>query len=501
MKKISLFLASVAMLAAFSSCNKDNKGDINLDDIVLDGFYVYGDATGEPSKVLPKFAMAAGHNEALKDGKTQEIKDAFNTPRPGMYEKYIWLEAGKDFALIENQGKDKVFYGAELKPVDGLSDNPNVTGVLQGKLIIGENAPKMQVSETGMYHIVLDKNLVTEEDYGVLEFAQIIVQRAKWGIRGHNNGWGYTPADEEKVNADGTITYTWNEVEFKAGVEFKFSSCEGWKISLDLDGKVKAETSFGYKDGKLTLTSDNIKVEKKGVYSISLTYTPKSGDLGNSFEFSTKYIRDVELLYPEELYLTGTDFGNWTWGSEGVVSMIPVHSEEGHFWAVRKLTANHGFKFNPVNIKDNWDNAFGSMTNNVGCTTDEEGNCIVEEDGLYMIEVSYPDDQINIHKAELFGCDEPFANLTWAAIDAAKYTINSDGTASYTLKANGAHLRSFVKSAFDPEVKNWWHREFTLADDGKIAYRGTGGDSGNTTGVVAGKTVTLDFNAGTGTIK
>lgn len=48
---------------------------------------------------------------------------------------------------------------------------------------------------------------------------------------------------------------------------------------------------------------------------------------------------------------------------------------------------------------------------------------------------------------------------------------------------------------------NWWHRELGVSG-GKIVYRAAGDevqDSFDT--VAAGQTITLDFNAGTGTIK
>jgi len=46
---------------------------------------------------------------------------------------------------------------------------------------------------------------------------------------------------------------------------------------------------------------------------------------------------------------------------------------------------------------------------------------------------------------------------------------------------------------------DWWTREFNIID-GKIEYRGNGGDQAAVP-VTAGKVVTLDFNAGTGTIE
>ena len=45
---------------------------------------------------------------------------------------------------------------------------------------------------------------------------------------------------------------------------------------------------------------------------------------------------------------------------------------------------------------------------------------------------------------------------------------------------------------------DWWRSEWGVTD-GKIAYRGNGGDP--VTPVTAGQTITLDFNAGTATIK
>ena len=94
-------MTAAALLAAFSSCEK--KPAVDLGSVVLDGFYVYGEATGNADKVLSQNAMAAGFNEVEK------------ATRAGMYEKYIYLEGGKDFALIENSNKDKKFYGADYR--------------------------------------------------------------------------------------------------------------------------------------------------------------------------------------------------------------------------------------------------------------------------------------------------------------------------------------------------------------------------------------------------
>ena len=63
MKKTLIFASMLAAMVAFTSCDEGkNGGDINLDDIVLDGFYVYGPATGS-DKVESKNAMSAGNIE------------------------------------------------------------------------------------------------------------------------------------------------------------------------------------------------------------------------------------------------------------------------------------------------------------------------------------------------------------------------------------------------------------------------------------------------------
>ena len=105
MKKIALFMSALALMT-FASCDK-NDGP-SLDDVVEDGFFVAGPATG--SDVLaPQYMMTAGINEVDK------------AARDGMYEKYIVLEAGKDFYLTLNEAGESLRYSAELQDINKLS--------------------------------------------------------------------------------------------------------------------------------------------------------------------------------------------------------------------------------------------------------------------------------------------------------------------------------------------------------------------------------------------
>lgn len=477
MKKITYLMASIAMLAAFSSCKKDNTGDVDFSQMMLDGFYAYGDATGSKD-VLKQNAMAAGFNEVDKAN------------RAGMYEKYIWLEAGKDFSLIEKEGDNKIFYGAELVEVNygydetdpdckNFADNPNMK-ILQGRMIIGENAPKMQVKESAMYHIVLDNN-----KEGDLEYPQIILQKATWGVRGGMNSWGFTPG-EETVNPDGTIVYTWKDQSLAKNGEFKFASCHGWKINLDEDGNVKAEVSFGDNNG-LEVGAPNFKVEKAGLYDLTLTYKPSHGKLADSFSYEITLTQESTM--PETMYINGNDFGgeNWDWNSPNIVEMTPVHSHEGMFWAVRYMTTTTEFKFCAQKA---WNGDFTQLGTNEGFIT--PGNNKVEADGIYTIIVDIPGDKITVMPAEVYGMGDCFGGWTEGANPFA-----AEGTVmKATLKADG-NLRMYAK--IPGNDGNWWQSEFNIYD-GAIVYRATGGDQAAVT-AGAGQTVELDFNAGTGSIK
>lgn len=476
MKKLLYLLSAVALMAGVTACEgNNNEGPTPNGPIAFDGFYIYGEAVGT-QEFLAVNQMAAGSNEVTK------------SLREGMFEKYIWLEGGKDFSLVENKAGNKVFYGAELAEVNygfdaddptckNFADNPNMK-IQAGKMIIGADAPAMQVPTTGMYHIVLDNNA-----QGDLEYPQIIIQPAEWGVRGGMNGWGFTPG-ERTINADGSVTYAWKDQNLAKGGEFKFGSCHGWKINLDVDGAVKAEVSLGLTDGKLhNAAKDNIKVEKAGLYDLTLTWKPAAGAVADAFSYEV--ILTQESTLPETMYIIGNDFGNWTWEDAGVVEMVPVHSNPGKFWAVRYMTTTTEFKFCAQKA---WNGEFTGLKDNTGYIT--PNNCQVEADGLYLIIVDLNGDAVSVAPAKIYGIGDAFGS--W---DAATYPfeVAADGTATITT-AKAGNLRMYV-----PASNEWWHAEFNIYD-GKIAFR-AGGNDQEAVAVQAGQTVTLNFNAGTGSIQ
>ena len=94
----------------------------------------------------------------------------------------------------------------------------------------------------------------------------------------------------------------------------------------------------------------------------------------------------------------------------------------------------------------------------------------------------------------MFGMGDAFGGWT-EGMDAALFKA-ADGKLSATTTGAG-ELRMYVASSIS--TSDWWTREFVILN-GKIAYRGAGGDQERVP-VTAGQKVTLDFNAGTGVIE
>ena len=488
MKKISLFMSALALVVfCFSSCDPDKKKG-GLEGVVEDGFYVCGEATAIPDLAADNAAkglMAAGTNEVTK------------TKRAGMYEKYIALEANKEFQLILREGKTEIRYGAELALSDTLegSDVPQIR-VYQG--VMAENT-KMKVTESGLYHIILDLN-----QEGDLKDKLIMVVPVEWGVRGAMNGWGYTAMTTPEFNKT-SMTFVLDEALVKDAGTFKFAHSNGWKFQLDQAGLVKAENNLGSdatEDGgaykSLLPGGKNLPIER-GYWKIELKWTLEGGALEKSFVYTPTKTKDYTPAY-EHLYMIGTDFGNWDWTSEGIVELAPVNEGdggrgEGQFWCVRYFKADNGFKFS---AEKNWDAPFASRAtmseSAVAVTYDGDGNVHVPADGFYMVHIDLKNDKMTIEEPAVYGIGDAFG--AWdKEMAAAKFVANGQ-VMEVTTSAAG-NLRIYATSSLTDS--DWWTREFNIIG-GKIVYRGKGGDQ-EAVPIAANKKITLDFNAGTGTIE
>ena len=170
---------------------------------------------------------------------------------------------------------------------------------------------------------------------------------------------------------------------------------------------------------------------------------------------------------------------NPDWGAEA----------EGQFWTVRYFSAGKGFKFN---TEKKWGGDFWGLTTNEGFT-ESGGNCVVAEDGFYMVHVDLKREIVHVEPARIYGIGSCFGGWNEGMEDAL---FKADGkTLKATTVAEG-EVRMYAASSI--ATSDWWTREFVFFD-GKIAYRGNGGDQDRVT-VLKGQEITLDFNAGTATV-
>ena len=171
--------------------------------------------------------------------------------------------------------------------------------------------------------------------------------------------------------------------------------------------------------------------------------------------------------------------------------MTPVHSHPGAFWAIRYMTTTTEFKFC---AKKEWNGDFTGLTTNTGFET--PGNNKVTADGMYMIYVDLENDAITVEPANVYGMGDVYGG--WDAAK-AENLFTLDGTTLTSTAPTAGHIRMYAAAPTGVEGVDWWQMEFNVFD-GKIEYRGGGGDQA-AVAVTAGQKVTLNFNAGTGSIQ
>lgn len=351
MKKFGILMCAFAAMAiSFTSCDPNKGGgEKNLDDIVENGFYVIGDATGFEaisSEGAVATAMAGGLNEV--DG----------AARSGMFEKYIVLEGGKNFQLVKKEGSSKVIYGAALSARKLATDGDSIEGYFGA---LTENAT-MKVEKTGFYHIILDLCEASNLPGG----PQIVVAPADgFGIAGSMNSWGSTAANQVSAIEAGTkeITWTWNDVVLQNAAEFKFKHSNCWKINLDDAELVKANTNLG-KD--MIPNGANLTGFEPGMYTIELKFKMAKGDIKNSFSYTANRTGDLVATDYSNCHVcvvgdavaeqTGAETDpagpeGWTWGNRFDMG-TPIVNGTVYTWTASVQMVAGGCKIRSLNAND-----------------------------------------------------------------------------------------------------------------------------------------------------
>ncbi|MBR1699362.1 MAG: SusF/SusE family outer membrane protein [Bacteroidales bacterium] len=307
----------------------------------------------------------------------------------------------------------------------------------------------------------------------VLLVAEAGTDPAYWGVVGTINSWGVP--DRILFEKDGKLVS--NEIQLSASDEIKIRQNEAWDVNR---GGAFAELGQAF---AVENNGANIKVGRDA--KVVVVYDPAA----ETITLEGEYTGEAPSL-PETMYIIGDGVGGWDWGADYIVNMTPVNGKPGQFWAIRNIEAGKGFKFCAVK---EWNGDFTGLGEDSGYTV-SDGNCFVAENGVYMIYVDSENKKVCVEPAKVYGMGSCFGGWT-EAMENALFTA-ADGKLSITVAASG-ELRIYAASSI--ATSDWWTREFIILD-GKIAYRGNGGDQ-ERVNVNAGQKVTLDFNAGTGTIE
>ncbi len=228
------------------------------------------------------------------------------------------------------------------------------------------------------------------------------------------------------------------------------------------------------------------------------------------------YVPPVTIELPTKMHIVGSFAASNGWSV-----FVPLHaaySQEGYFYGMAYFAAGDEFKVNPDDAWKGNDKGFGQMTVNeseagLSAAGDGDGaNIKVDNAGLYTVlvvtkisngAISYT---LSVLPAKLyvFGACAPNQDNSWAFDDANLFVNGTDGTATSPALGGSGEIRLSVDCGID-----WWKTEFTIMGDGTLFYRNCdipnnwADDLGADYSFAgeAGKSIKLDFNAGTGVMQ
>ncbi len=481
--KFRLMWLLAAAVFAFTACDKDDE-DNKPPILVEDGLYIVGEATPWTDYDL-KGQFAGGINEVGQVARTT------------MFEKYVALEANKTFKIVEIAGSQAIEYGPDnLQDVatNGEREQPNVTA----KVGSYKTGGTYTVTQSGLYHIVLDKELQKVA----------IIPVPYWGILG-----GCTPYGWNDDNTHMTLTGNFSKdslvfqitgLELRQG-DFKFRYGSGWKFELNTEATVKANTNFGGTIDALVPGGSNIVFDKanEGIYTVKIKWSAQTGGLG----MTAKLIKTGDVVplpeYPETLYMIGDGVGTWNW-DETDLPMIATHSHPYMFWKIVWLNATGGFKFAP---KKMWANDFGKTGEMSADSVYNKGSDNVPVPGTagyYMVVVDLKENKISISDPKVHLIGATIGNKWDAPVADGQFTVdNANEVITITKALSAGELRMHVWHKWfplqTPQAVSWWQAEFIILNN-KIKFRGTGGDQERVNLTAGTYKIDLNFKTGAGSI-
>lgn len=467
------------LCVSFGLTNCSDNENWKIVEAVPEGVYLSGSAT-----VFSAVGPAAAFKVASLDQDADKTDYPEIVSTPDMQIAYTWLKAGGELFVTKadkegntvNYGKGALVSGVTYKAEEG--------------------GAAFTVEKDGLYQVIYNQKdghlTILPADFGVIGDA------TPEGWNGETLFESVT-FDEKML----TVTYKGTFSFGKGSMKVRFGKDWGILVPYGDKGNILVHTnegSSGSADNEIKLTSSpvdlkpggkNLEVSVGAAYEVTMIFSLRTG----KFTISAAQGEIIVPTYPEELYMIGEEFGNWDWSAESIVKMAPVHSVEGAFWTIKYFTAGKGFKWASAK---SWDDAkfnFAGLSENKGFTVGD--NASVEKDGLYMVYIDMKADKIVIEEPKVYGKGDAFGGWD-EGVDPVAFTLKDKLITATTKNTEEKNLRMYATSSLAKDV-DWWKMEFNIFD-GKIVYRGTGGDQ-EAVPVKAGAKVTLDFSTDTGTIE
>ncbi len=480
MKKIFQYIATLILpLIVLAGCEDNENWKIITD--IQPGTYVTGEAL-----IYSAVATSASLKAAALDNAPE------GTNVVGIY---TWIKAGKEFSIlkVDTEG-NQISYGKGTS----VATSPFETVDLQA------DASGFTVSEDGLYYVAMNN-----------ADNQLTIVPAKFGVIGDATpgGWDSETVMTQNFNEEQAIV----EMTLKDAVldkkQIKFRYAQSWGIAIPYGGAtVTIHSNMGNTSDPrsvLPLTAafseclgggENFSLDKKGTYDVILQLDLRSGLFSGKADLTGEDTSSAEL--PETMFINGSPFSEgWDWAV--APEMTPVHSHDGMFWGIYYFEAGAEMKFNSAMAWNGDD--FGVATEDaIGYGEYESGgnNLKIEQAGYYQVVVitTLSEDKKSVLKKIVLSEPVPYVIGDCAAggwdnqlADADKFVLQGDSYVSPALNAGA--LRICIKL----EGCDWWQTEFNIFD-GKIVYRGKGGDQ-ESIQAAEGKKAYLKFSDDTGRIE
>ena len=469
MKNILKYLSAALLLVlTITSCH-DNDNWVIIED-VQPGNYVTGDAT-----IYSAASTSASFKRADLDG-FEDVNDVLSI--------YTWLKAGASFNILKvNADGEPVSYGM----------GSSVASSAYTTYELAADATPFSVSKDALYLLILnnaDNQLtIVEADFGV-------IGDATPGLWNDETKLTNVKFDEQYSTVDISI-----EGLVLNNKEIKYRFANTWGLAIPYQGATVTVHSnmggAGSSTSALTAAfseckggGQNFKINEAGVYTINLKYELRSNKFTGKAVCTEKDTSSAKL--PENMYIIGSPYG-WDWNN--CDELIKTHVD-GVFWKMFYLNAGDEIKFSSVMAWAGED--FGTESEDAigfGDYAAGGNNIKIAESGYYLavVKCTLSADKRSVIKS--FSLLQPVVYLVgntapggWGEMfsDAAKFTVEGELFKSPALVADDEIRMCVLIDGVD-----WWQSEFIFFD-GKVAYRGSGGDQERVQGTT-GQVITLNF--------